>query len=83
MEILIIILVIAIIVLAITCYSMFEMNKEAFERVLNLTVNYHSIVGERNAFENESKILEILFIINKSSLDNFVYDIIYIPSCKD
>lgn len=58
MEILIIILVIAIIVLAITCYSMFEMNKKAFERVLGLTVNYHSIEGEKNAFENESKILE-------------------------
>lgn len=58
MEILITILVIAIIVLAITCYSMFEMNKKAFERVLDLTVNYHSVVGERNAFENESKILE-------------------------
>ena len=58
MEILIIILVIAIIVLAITCYSMFGMNKKSSERVLDLTVNYHSVVGERNAFENESKILE-------------------------
>ena len=58
MEVLIIILVVAIIVLAITCYSMFEMNRKAFERVLDLTVNYHSIVGEKNAFENESKILE-------------------------
>lgn len=65
MEILIILLVITIIVLAITCYSMFEMNKKAFERVLNLTVNYHSIVGERNAFENESKILENELIMLK------------------
>lgn len=58
MEILIIFLVFVIFVLTCTCYSMFDMNKKAFKKLLDLTVNYSSVVGERDAFENESKILE-------------------------
>jgi len=58
MEILIIFLVFVIFVLTCTCYSMFDMNKKSFKKLLDLTVNYNSVAGEKNAFENESKILE-------------------------
>lgn len=58
MNILILFLVITIIILACTCYAMFDMNRKSFKRLLELTVNYTSVVSERNAFESESKILE-------------------------
>lgn len=58
MEVLILFLIIVIIILACVCYSMFDMNKQSFKKLLDLTVNYSSVVGERDAFESESKILE-------------------------
>ena len=65
MNILILFLVITIIILACTCYAMFDMNRKSFKRLLELTVNYTSVVSERNAFESESKILENELIMLK------------------
>lgn len=58
MELLFLFLIIAIIILAIMCYSMFDMNKKTFKKLMELAVNYSSVVSERDAFETESKILE-------------------------